>query len=298
MKDRNLIMRMKAYTGELFFNSCKWCLLVIAYALVAMLIVMSPDPFVKDGVEAAQVSYTIDAYDYQNSDAVMCMGPAQPEEENNPDVEEDTRPNAVALSDMAMQENTNAVVPVFAKVNTVEAINVNIMDSVVYDKTVKPATPKAEPQKKIEDKPVVKQEAAIKTNVSSNQVRLSNTDRNVLLRIVEAEATGEDVKGKMLVASVVLNRVKSGKFPNTVEQVVFQKNGSVYQFSPIRDGRYYKVNISQETKEAVNRVLEGEDHSEGALYFMSRSRARAKNVSWFDRALTMVFKYGTHEFYK
>ena len=62
--------------------------------------------------------------------------------------------------------------------------------------------------------------------------------------------------------------------------------------------RYYKVEISEDTKKAVKRVLNGEDKSEGALYFMSRSMARASSVTWFDRSLTRVFKHGTHEFYK
>ncbi|HAU86473.1 MAG TPA: hypothetical protein DCW90_13555 [Lachnospiraceae bacterium] len=45
-------------------------------------------------------------------------------------------------------------------------------------------------------------------------------------------------------------------------------------------------------------MLNGEDKSEGALYFMSRSMAKASSVTWFDRSLTRVFKHGTHEFYK
>ena len=131
-----------------------------------------------------------------------------------------------------------------------------------------------------------------------NRIQLSQKDKEVLLRIVEAEATGEDVTGKMLVANVILNRVNSDKFPDTVEKVVFQKSGKKYQFSPIRDGRYYKVSISETTEEAVERVLDGEDYSQGALYFMSRRQANKSNVRWFDQSLTWLLEYGTHEFYK
>lgn len=131
-----------------------------------------------------------------------------------------------------------------------------------------------------------------------NRIQLSQKDKEVLLRIVEAEATGEDVTGKMLVANVILNRVNSDKFPDTVEKVVFQKSGKKYQFSPIRDGRYYKVSISESTEEAVERVLDGEDYSQGALYFMSRRQANKSNVRWFDQSLTWLLEYGTHEFYK
>lgn len=144
----------------------------------------------------------------------------------------------------------------------------------------------------------VELEARIAKEIEENRIKLSETDKNVLLRIVEAEATGEDITGKMLVANVILNRVESGQFPDTVEKVVFQKKGSKYQFSPIRDGRYYDVSISEETKEAVERVLNGEDQSQGALYFMSRSQANSSNARWFDNHLTKVLVHGTHEFFK
>lgn len=119
----------------------------------------------------------------------------------------------------------------------------------------------------------------------------------VLCRIVEAEAGGEDMNGKILVANVILNRVKSKAFPNTIEGVVFQKNNGTFQFSPIRDGRYRKVNISQETTEAVQRALAGEDYSQGALYFVSRKVAAPEKMRWFDTHLTRLLEYGGHEFF-
>ena len=115
---------------------------------------------------------------------------------------------------------------------------------------------------------------------------------------MEAEATGEDLKGKMLVANVVLNRVKNEEFPDNVTDVVFQHENGVYQFSPILDGRYYEVTISDDTRKAVKKVLAGEDESEGALYFMSRNMASKKNVRWFDSELTYLFRHGTHQFFK
>lgn len=129
-------------------------------------------------------------------------------------------------------------------------------------------------------------------------ISLGTDQKEVLLRIVEAEATGEDIKGKMLVANVILNRVNSSQFPDTVKEVVFQKNGKITQFSPIADGRYWSVSISKSTREAVERVLNGEDESQGALYFSARSKAKKSNMNWFDNHLTWLFKYGGHEFYK
>lgn len=126
----------------------------------------------------------------------------------------------------------------------------------------------------------------------------STTDRQILERIVEAEAGGENRKGKILVANVILNRVRHKEFPNTIKGVVFAHKGSRYQFSPIADGRYYKVHVSGDTKKAVRQALQGVDGSKGALYFMERRAADSSNVTWFDTALTKLFRYGCHEFYK
>ena len=129
-------------------------------------------------------------------------------------------------------------------------------------------------------------------------VNVTASDRKILERIVEAEAGGENHKGKVLVANVVLNRVKSKTFPSNVKDVVFSHRGGTYQFSPIMDGRYYTVDVSKDTKSAVSDALKGVDYSKGALYFMERALADSSNVSWFDRSLTRLFRYQCHEFYK
>ncbi len=130
-----------------------------------------------------------------------------------------------------------------------------------------------------------------------NSFDISKKERHVLERIVEAEAGGENISGKLLVANVVLNRVESKDFPNTVSKVVFAHSGGTYQFSPVSDGRYYSVRVSKETRNAVRRALAGEDNSDGALYFAARKYADAGNMSWFDRCLDYLFSYGCHEFY-
>lgn len=128
--------------------------------------------------------------------------------------------------------------------------------------------------------------------------RLSEKEYHILTRIVEAEATGLDKKSKILVANVVLNRMKHQAFPDTVEDVVFQNVNGAVQFSPVADGRYYSVKITEATKEAVDRALAGEDYSQGALYFMERTMSDKSNVRWFDSCLTKLFQYQGHEFYK
>lgn len=127
---------------------------------------------------------------------------------------------------------------------------------------------------------------------------LSEEDLEALLRIVEAEAGSEDEDGRLLVANVVLNRVNSEDFPVTVKEVVFQQSEGVTQFSPVASGRYYTVEISEETIVAVERALMGEDISQGALYFASRKYANSNKMRWFDTKLTFLFEHGGHEFFK
>ncbi len=125
-------------------------------------------------------------------------------------------------------------------------------------------------------------------------INCSAEDYNTLLKIVQAEAGICDQKGKILVANVIINRVKSSKFPNTVTSVVYQKK----QFSPVSNGRINQVTVTQDTVECVNRALAGEDYSQGALYFMNRGRSRSGAVGWFDRSLTYLFSHDGHEFFR
>lgn len=129
-------------------------------------------------------------------------------------------------------------------------------------------------------------------NYHGRRFAITDDEYQVLLKIVEAEAPAEDIKGKMLVANVVLNRLEIG-FGDTISEVVFAKG----QFEPVSNGRIFKVTPSEETIEAVERVLNGEDESEGALYFMARALASKKGIRWFDNNLQFLFKHGGHEFY-
>lgn len=129
---------------------------------------------------------------------------------------------------------------------------------------------------------------------TEEEIVLSDSEYNVLLKIVQAEAGGCDEKGRILVANVILNRVESDEFPDTVSEVVYQK----CQFSPVSNGTINTCKVTKKTIDAVNRALEGEDYSEGALYFMNRSRSSSRNVHWFDANLDYLFKHGDHEFFK
>ena len=93
---------------------------------------------------------------------------------------------------------------------------------------------------------------------------------------------------------MIINRVKSQEFPDTITGVVYQKS----QFSPVQNGTLNSCTVSEETIEAVDRALAGEDYSQGALYFMNRGRSEAGNVTWFDQRLTYLFQHEGHEFFR
>lgn len=125
-------------------------------------------------------------------------------------------------------------------------------------------------------------------------ISYTDEDYEVLLRIVQAEVGICDDKGKILVANVIINRVKSSRFPGNVRDVVYQRS----QFSPVSNGTINTCRVTQQTRDCVDRALAGEDYSDGALFFMNRSRSASSNVSWFDGHLTYITQHGGHEFYR
>jgi N-acetylmuramoyl-L-alanine amidase len=134
-------------------------------------------------------------------------------------------------------------------------------------------------------------------SLSQSSTLMSDYDYEVLCQIVEAEAGTEDLVGRVLVANVIMNRIKDDEFPDTVSDVVFEYVHGVPQFSPVEDGSIYEVSISQETREAVHQVLQGVDYSKGALFFIQKDAAEDQNIHWFEQNLKFLLRHGVHEFY-
>lgn len=115
-------------------------------------------------------------------------------------------------------------------------------------------------------------------------------ESQMLMQIAMAEAEGEDTEGKALVMCVVLNRVWSEGFPDSIEEVIFQPK----QFSPVCEGgRYYTTEADADCRAALEMVMSGWDESEGALYFES-----CENSSWHSQNLELLFRHGGHRFYR
>ncbi|MBQ0001885.1 MAG: cell wall hydrolase [Clostridiales bacterium] len=135
-------------------------------------------------------------------------------------------------------------------------------------------------------------------NMASRANIMSDADYDNLLRIVESEAGTEDIKGRILIANVIMNRMAHPEFPDNISDVICQVNGGVAQFSPVYDGSFYYAVPTDGTKEAVLRAMEGEDYSDGALFFVQRSAAEKNGMAWFDNELVRLFQHGVHEFYR
>ncbi len=138
-----------------------------------------------------------------------------------------------------------------------------------------------------------------KAETNAYNIKLTAKDKENLYRLVQSEVGYIDEKSKMLVASVVLNRVKDKAFPDTVTGVVMQKLGSVYQFSPVKPGgRFWTCKVDDSTKKAVDKVLKNGDCSKGALYFVAKRYTTASRSSWFDRNLKWLYHHGGQDYYK
>lgn len=116
-------------------------------------------------------------------------------------------------------------------------------------------------------------------------------DSYLLAKIAMAEAEGEDTEGKAYVIMVVLNRMLSDEFPDTIGGVIFQDN----QFSPVSNGRFDSVEPNDDCWDALNMIqVDKWDKSQGALYFESCE----SEDNWHSRNLEYLFTHGKHRFYK
>lgn len=147
----------------------------------------------------------------------------------------------------------------------------------------------------------------MKLSVSDNQVTLSGKLSPLahaskfyredevfwLARIIHAESRGEPLFGKIAVGDVVLNRVKSSAYPNTIYGVIFDRKYGV-QFSPILDGSIYNTPDFNSVL-AAKICLEGYMISSDVLFFLEPSHSTS---SWIPKNREYIFTIGHHDFYK
>ena len=126
---------------------------------------------------------------------------------------------------------------------------------------------------------------------SGSSASASRDDDFVLLcRMISAEARGEPYTGQVAVGAVILNRVKHPSFPNTVAGVLFQPGA----FSPVADGQFYAVSITDSARRAAQDALNGWDPTGGAIYFYNPAKSTSKWI--FSRPVVLTI--GEHVFAK
>ena len=113
-----------------------------------------------------------------------------------------------------------------------------------------------------------------------------------LSRIIAAEAKSEPFRGQLAVGNVVLNRVDSQQYPNTIYQVIFDKQYGV-QFTPTVNGTIYAAPTADAVR-AAKICLEGYTLSDRILYFFNPAIAQSH---WISQNCTYAFRIGGHVFY-
>lgn len=120
-------------------------------------------------------------------------------------------------------------------------------------------------------------------------------ERDLLARLIEAEAGGEPYMGKVAVGAVVVNRVHSNLFPNSIKEVIYQVDEiGAYQFSPVLDGRLFSVTVSSDSYNAADEALGGSDPTGGAVFFFNPSKI---SNTWL-LSKPVIYRVGEHVFTK
>ena len=124
---------------------------------------------------------------------------------------------------------------------------------------------------------------------SSSSSSSNSSDLNLLARLIYGEARGESYTGQVAVGAVVLNRVKSSSFPNTISGVIYQSGA----FDAVKDGQ---INLTPNStaKKAAQDALNGWDPSYGAIYYFNPATATNKWI--WSRPVTVTI--GNHRFCK
>lgn len=122
---------------------------------------------------------------------------------------------------------------------------------------------------------------------------ISDADKELIARLVHAEAVGEPYAGKVAVATVLLNRVASPDFPNTVKGVVYEKSNGYYAFTPVQNGAINKP-ADAASKKAVNEALAFRGQGKGSLFFYNPKTAKSDWILTRETTITI----GNHKFAK
>ncbi|KOA20643.1 spore cortex-lytic enzyme precursor [Clostridium homopropionicum DSM 5847] len=108
------------------------------------------------------------------------------------------------------------------------------------------------------------------TSPSKSVIPYSSSDLDLLARLIRAEAEGQPYNAKVAVAAVVVNRVQSSEFPNTISAVIYQRINGYYQFTPVKNGMINNTATAEDRQAALS-ALYGSDPTNGALFYFDDS---------------------------
>ena len=107
-------------------------------------------------------------------------------------------------------------------------------------------------------------------NSTNNTISYTESDLDLLARLITAEAQGESYNAMVAVGAVVLNRVRSNSFANTIKDVIYEKIDGYYQFTPVLNGWINKP-AKADCIKAAKEALRGIDPTNGALFYFDNS---------------------------
>lgn len=131
-----------------------------------------------------------------------------------------------------------------------------------------------------------------KIQAEVKSVSYSQEDLYWLSRLVHAEAQAEPFEGKLAVANVIINRKKSKDFPNTIKEVIFDRNWGV-QYTPTANGTIYNT-PSEESVKAARMALEGNNNIGECMYFLNPKKS---TNSWVIKNRKFYRRIQNHDFY-
>jgi len=112
----------------------------------------------------------------------------------------------------------------------------------------------------------LKQSAASSKAILSSAKKYTASDLNLLARLINAEAGGESYNAQVAVGAVVMNRVKSSRFPNSISAVINQKYNGCYQFTCVQNGNIKRPAPTSDVKAALA-AINGSNPIKNALFF-------------------------------
>lgn len=204
------------------------------------------------------------------------------------------------ISEIEMAPEPEYVIHVVSKGENLSRISslygLSYQEVAIYNDIMDPNIIFVDQELKIPLDEAVRERLAVRTLASRQAVAPSERDTQLLAKVIHWEARGESYSGKVAVGAVVLNRIKSSKFPNTLRAVIYQPK----QFSGADTTAFANIKPDSSSLDAAKEALRGSDPTNSALYFLNQDKVIARRgglPSWLQR-LSFTVKIGNHWFYK